>query len=133
MGRRPLRRSPDCFDAVEFNFMNGKHTPGPWSVDTRYGPCNVSAPAGRSICSTGGYSDNFSDPEKRTAENEANARLIAAAPDLLEAWQEYFAAVETLAELESNRDTTKHFDDAFYAKERAENKARAALAKAVGQ
>jgi hypothetical protein len=109
-----------------------EYTPGPWSVDTRYGPCNVSAPAGRSICSTGGCSDNFSDPEKRTAENEANARLVAAAPDLLEAWQEYFAAREKLAKLERNCDTTKRFDEALYARERAENKARIAIANATG-
>jgi len=65
--------------------------------------------------------------EKETAELREAADTIEA---LCEAWQEYFAAVETLADLERNNDTTKRFDDALYAKERAENKARAALAKA---
>lgn len=62
--------------------MSG-HTPGPWSliVDDAgdgseiYG-FDVSAPNGRGIA----YYDANDDPE-----TEANARLIAAAPELLEA------------------------------------------------
>lgn len=46
---------------------------------------------------------------------------------LCEAWQEYFAAVEALAELERNSDTTKRFDEALYRKSDAEEKARRAL------
>lgn len=63
-----------------------KHTPGPWEIDKR---CETSVFAEldgrRGICSTGGYSTNTIDPEVLNDENNANARLIAAAPDLLEA------------------------------------------------
>jgi hypothetical protein len=58
------------------------HTPGPWEVsgdrDDSDGLCVVEKATGRLIClveSTLGYA----------AADEANARLIAAAPDLLEA------------------------------------------------
>jgi hypothetical protein len=68
--------------------MTGKkHTPGPWAVDTRYGSCFVTAHDSRGICSAGSYSDTSEDPTKLLAENEANARLIAAAPELLMACQ----------------------------------------------
>lgn len=57
-----------------------EHTPGPWEV--RHSPvsdlCVVTEdPDGRWIC---GYMSTDGDPQ-----NEANARLIAAAPDLLRA------------------------------------------------
>lgn len=65
--------------------MNVGHTPGPWSFlidesgsgDEIFG-YDVSAADGRSIV----YYDNNDDPQ-----TEANARLIAAAPELLEALQ----------------------------------------------
>ena len=63
--------------------MTDKHTPTPWAIADKYGPCNVTAAGGRSICSTGGYSDNFSDPETRVAENAANARRIVACVNAL--------------------------------------------------
>lgn len=60
--------------------MEAKFTPGPWDVD--YGPhasrFNIFGP-GRHVGTF--YPGSF----KRGEENEANARLIAAAPDLLEA------------------------------------------------
>lgn len=57
---------------------NTKHTPGPWAVDTTAsGKRYVLAP--RNACIAKMLSD--------TAEDEANAHLIAASPDLLSALQ----------------------------------------------
>lgn len=64
-----------------------KHTPGPWEVNPR-GQTNVyQAHTERGVATTGGYQNNRMDPEALWAENVANARLVAAAPDLLEVLQ----------------------------------------------
>lgn len=54
-----------------------KHTPGPWTVSTAPGTVDVRSPDGGFIASV--------DIDKRMAlaEIDANARLLAAAPDLL--------------------------------------------------
>jgi hypothetical protein len=52
----------------------------------------VSGNEGRSICSTGGYSDNFNDPVKTSSENTANARRIVACVNALEGFD--IAAIE---------------------------------------
>ena len=58
-------------------------TLGPWNVwhDT---PTSVGA-GWRLICSTDGCEDSRRDSGELVAENEANARLIAASPELYEA------------------------------------------------
>lgn len=63
-----------------------KHTPGPWGVDDAGGeaPFGVFAEDGDAVCyltenPMGGLG------LREYAEDQANARLIAAAPDLLEA------------------------------------------------
>ena len=53
-----------------------KHTPGPWKVRNQYW---IVGPDGGSICKTE-YADGIAVKSR-----EENARLIAAAPDLLEA------------------------------------------------
>ena len=89
-----------------------KHTPGPWKTVARNYP----------IADTGDYDGCWEvltgDPKKPIVqiwgdsdEDEANARLIAAAPDLLEAL----------------RDMVDHGDATAFAK------ARAAIAKAEAQ
>ena len=64
-----------------------KHTPGPWKAGTlERGRFVVSAPRsnGRAICVMRNTQEQ--DPEhERNLEADANARLIAAAPDLLNA------------------------------------------------
>ena len=60
------------------------HTPGPWQIKHRV---NIIGSTGRSVASAGGYTTN-TDNGEHILENEANARLIAAAPDLLEACKE---------------------------------------------
>ena len=56
------------------------HTPGPWTVNTHYGyPWHVNGNADvDTVCRIGGHKTAVKNEE----ENEANARLIAAAPDL---------------------------------------------------
>ncbi len=68
-------------------------------------------------------------------EADANARLIAAAPDLAEAVDAYLAAVDAKRQFEAEHpnDATKAWDDLLYAVEAAETALRAALAKAHGQ
>lgn len=93
--------------------MSAKHTPGPWS--TASDPCHfdsqttvVAANGARVAEVTGSAFD----------EAEANARLIAAAPDLLEACKAFVAHYPM--------GTNPFLDDAFRA-------ARAAIARATGE
>ena len=58
--------------------MSAQHTPGPWSIDRAYGDCCVAGRDGDRIAAVYGYD---------YGEDEANAALIAAAPDLLAACQ----------------------------------------------
>ena len=76
---------------------NTNHTPGPWTIDhERIGPpgepvallCDTNAPKSGTVVEWPRCGEVVDD-----AENEANARLIASAPDTL-------AALEALMELE---------------------------------
>ena len=104
--------------------ISGAHTPGPWAIvdrddslviqtesqaKTKYG-------ASRYAC-LGGF-DRHDD--KQYAEAKANARLIAAAPDLLEALQDLF--IDCMA---------CDYNDGFNTSPLAK-KVRAAIAKATG-
>lgn len=65
-----------------------KHTPGPWFRDTRSGlNCDVRAKSGRNVALCWGLASNNATNYRADyrAECDANARLIAAAPELLEA------------------------------------------------
>ena len=94
--------------------MSAKHTPGPWSfgygVTTEYGEVFgvgvTTKPDWTVVCAV-------SRPGDVNAIDEANARLIAAAPDLLEALQVMLDAAQ--------HDITTECDIA-----------RAAIAKAIG-
>ena len=59
--------------------MSAGWTKGECSIPKRYGKTLVCGPNERTICSTGGYSDNSRDSSDVLAENEANAVLIAEA------------------------------------------------------
>ena len=61
-----------------------KGTKGVWNIN-KHSSTTVEC-KGRSIATTGGYSDN-SNMEQVDVENLANAKLIASAPELLEALQ----------------------------------------------
>ena len=104
--------------------MNTKHTPGPWYNSTA-NPHAVNKDGkglAIGIATTHGTDDaNYSDFFPSTEEAKANARLIAAAPELLE------ALVVALMDLEQAQAET-HIDfrgsiDAV----------RAAIAKATGE
>lgn len=100
-----------------------KHTKGPWSVTYTHGkgyPGQIEADNGTLITTWGGIC------RKSTAEGQANAELMAAAPDLLEALEDLFA------------DYKRHADsgDAGYWKVEdldAGKKALAAIKKARGE
>lgn len=65
--------------------MKTKHTQGEWAIN-KYSATTIELKnSNRSIASTGGYQTNTEDAEQVHLENLANARLIAAAPELLEA------------------------------------------------
>lgn len=94
-----------------------KHTPGPWLVDAIG---NVWADRDTKICDMREQPKQAECYRKKSdAEHEANARLIAAAPELLE-------ALETLS-------TEEWRDDDDPVLRAARVKARAAIAKAKGQ
>ena len=69
-------------------------TPGPWRRDRR---CNTHVVAGadRGICSTAGYMSNEIEADKLQQESEANAHLVAAAPELYEALDEALHIIST--------------------------------------
>jgi hypothetical protein len=83
---------------------NIKHTPGPWRLET-----DSSFTKGRHLITDSGgfpraevYSAHFSTDRTR-AEALANAKLIAAAPDLLqfiENWREVICGGDALPQLE---------------------------------
>ena len=60
--------------------MNALHTPGPWAIRRGHSIVEIRTVAGLEIAATtgGAYWSNFSD------EAHANARLLAAAPELLD-------------------------------------------------
>jgi len=58
--------------------MSAQHTPGPWSVNPK--AALIDAPDGESICLL-----RWPTTVRTEVETKANATLIAAAPDLLEA------------------------------------------------
>lgn len=68
------------------------HTPGPWRIE---GPCSgfsaISGPAGELIF---GLAAGIGEEQRSAEECEANANLIAAAPDLYEALAKILDGVE---------------------------------------
>ena len=104
-----------------------KHTPGPWTVvprdedaepwdcvDIMAGKYNVAA----AIYDCSFYDDEYCDDDLYLPVVDANARLIAAAPDLLEALKEMLFKAE--------------YGNGLEAHYKANDRARAAIAKAEG-
>ncbi len=94
--------------------MTPKHTPGPWHVGMKPGPL-VYGPQGEQIV-------NMTEPMLFDEENAENARLIAAAPDLLAALQ---AVIE-------QRNNPRRDSDDEHAYQNAFKLAFTAIAKAQG-
>jgi hypothetical protein len=61
--------------------MKPKHTPGQWEIDKR-AKTRVQV-NDRTIADTGGYRTTSDNKAKAEEENKANAKLIAAAPEML--------------------------------------------------
>lgn len=96
--------------------MTTTHTPGPWNVD-----CGAIAMAGEIVCST------IPAPESASvAERRANARLIAAAPDMLAALK---AALEAL---DASQPIHSRYPEPIARHREATKAAIAAIAKATG-
>ena len=92
-----------------------KHTPGPWVVDDLVDGHDIHAPE------AGCHVATASDPEMvwGAIGREADARLIAAAPELLEALEATVSLLEKLGHVSDNSLTV--------------GAARAAIAKAKGE
>ena len=90
-------------------------TPGPWKIAAHCSTL-IFDTKGRSIASAGGYQSNT---ESTIDENEANAQLIAAAPDLLE-------ALEAIVGLDDSIENYQKLCDAMQS-------ARIAISKARGE
>lgn len=106
-----------------------KHTPGPWVVENglqvwKSGHNTVESPR---ICTF----KNAALPVEQISyvEMEANARLIAAAPDLLEALKE----IEKWYDAIENRPSLCGLGHEKYGKEELPKIIRAAIAKAMGE
>lgn len=100
-----------------------EHTPGPWEVRPGYGMLKAEiGPPGRAVAAVWVKQAGTRDEQKEPVawpEGEANARLIAAAPDLLEALT---TIVATLSEQD---------DEGLIEHAEPMQKARAAIAKAA--
>lgn len=69
--------------------MSTRHTPGPWTVNPHFNHgAEVRSLASVAWCSVASTHGASSSQSIDAAEARANARLIAAAPDLLEALEE---------------------------------------------
>jgi hypothetical protein len=116
-------------DPAPLTAARARHTPGPWRVDPCYKADVQTADGCIEICTVDGDGANYSTgaphglytPSRSSA--LANARLIAAAPELLEALRE-------LADAFSCEIT---FEGVKQPEDPAIVKARAAIAKATGE
>lgn len=100
--------------------MNTQHTPAPWHVGTGNGIGSIFPEFGRTRLENGGttlYPIAQVNQGWSVAEDEANARLIAAAPDLLAALRNVIASYRA-----NDPDSMAN----------AVNDAEAAIAKATG-
>lgn len=127
--------------------MSTKHTPGPWTIDLT-GPFTLGGDSRevvaldaegmvtRGICSLMFDTDSF--PKGRAfLEDKANAQLIAAAPDLLEACKAALLDLENRANYdESNRLPKLHGQENFWMRSHIDgtravaSRLRAAIARA---
>lgn len=88
-----------------------QHTPGPWVlVENSWDVSTVYAPGGETIaqCPISGLADEETQ-DYYEAIMQANARLIATAPDLLAACQNYMSVIDTPFET-SDDDMRKAYD-----------------------
>ena len=106
----------------------GAHTKGPWEFGPGYEPGDTKfdlfAPGGVQVIAQASYENMWLSAHDATTD-AANARLIASAPDLLEACLNIKGLYDTPAE------RRRRANDPFYAE--AIKHLRAAIAKATGE
>jgi hypothetical protein len=104
--------------------MNTKYTPGPWEIGT--GIVKTPINSGHKHIAMVNYYKSGSEPERSVygEEHEANAQLIAAAPELLEALEEAVTWMETYVRVTSTPNVGPLAQDI--------TKAHAAITKAKG-
>lgn len=115
--------------------MNGKHTPGPWTTDEKdhdapYQSIRIRSAMHHTVCTV--WIDD-APVHEFNAEQRTNARLIAAAPDLLEALQGIIEAEHSEGRGGSGfslRTPTREHQQRVY---QAWQKAHEAYAKATGE
>jgi hypothetical protein len=96
--------------------MNTKHTPGPWAVDEKNGTTVKSGILFVADC------DGMGDVTRQET-SRANARLVASAPELLQALKACAFIVESIAHMQGREADLLPIADA----------ARAAISKATGE
>ena len=116
--------------------MSAQHTPGPWFIDTA-----ITSDLEDHVCISAKLHGMLAqvvwrmEGAERTPTCEANARLIAAAPELLEALRMWLDIHDTPAGFAGKYG--KAFDDALAAQQlkvdAAASAARAAIAKSTGE
>ncbi len=78
--------------------MSASHTPGPWRAVKNAGTCYILPPFGNDdACITSVY---VKGNGQNASKNLANARLIAAAPELLVALEKFVATVKATGGLD---------------------------------
>ena len=101
--------------------MNTQHTPGPWYIGKDFSDQGRHIYAEQMVCDDDGEEWHpliaSTDDDERLVDWQANARLISAAPDLLEALKDM---------LDNHEDACTGYGEG------AAEKARAAIAKATG-
>ena len=104
-----------------------KHTPGPWRVAGRrtFGPSTGARDITHTVVAMPHPNGEWEVIGVRSANEEADARLIAAAPDMLEALEAMLAMYESAPEYP----TMAEIDEMLAVDE----KARAAIKKARGE
>lgn len=104
--------------------QSARHTPGPWVIDKLANTHVVSA-TGRGVANCGSYFTN-SDNGEYLEENDANTRLISAAPELMEALERSDKQMERAGDcIEAGR-----YDEALLHVRSMSRQRKAAIAKA---
>jgi len=108
---------------------NTKHTPGQWHIGSGNGEGSIFADNGRTRLEIGGttlYPICQVNRKWEDEEDEANARLIAAAPELLQAIKDLFRECAMVHKSWGDGDNTKEADAAI-------KRAKDAIAKATAE
>jgi hypothetical protein len=107
--------------------MEAKHTPGPWNTDEQV----IFASSGEAVASTWKFGQFDVGGRGSHAEADANARLIAAAPELLAALKSALSWITVLTE--TSPGNAEDMRDMEHKRDYLGAELRAAIAKAEGR